>query len=159
MNSRSVNDENVIKGTKRNYGSNRNSGNVNKRNNRNDYEGNGNDGINDGTKRNKQKKYVWYGKNNNSESGNRNQSDCKECNVRKRYNSRDNFGVTYDLSELPSGSFCGNNTAPGNLQHNNNDNGNGNKNINKGHGDYGNRNGSGGAERCKIINKVKCPSK
>ena len=76
----------------------------------------------------------------------------------KRYNSRDDFEVTYNLSELPSGSFYGNNTAAGNLQHNNNDNGNGNKNINKGHGDYGNRNGSGGAERCKIINKVKCPS-
>ena len=168
MNSRNVNDENVIKGTNRNYGSNRNSGNVNNRNNRNDYKGNGNDGINDDTKRNKQKKYVWYGKNSNSESGARNQSNCKECNVRKkrhisrqrvkRYNSRDDLEVTYNLSGLPSGSFCGNNTTPGNLQHNSNYNGNGNKNINNGHGDYGNSNGSGGAERCKIINKVKCPS-
>ena len=76
----------------------------------------------------------------------------------KRYNSRDDFEVTYNFSELPSGSFCGNNSAAGNLQHNSNDNGNGNKNINNGHGDYSNSNGSGGAERCRIINKVKCPT-
>ena len=81
------------------------------------------------------------------------------CRRVKRYNSTDDFEVTYDLSGLPSGSFCGNNTAPDNLKHNNDYNGNGNENINNGHGNHGNSNGSGGAQRCKIINKVKCPKK
>ena len=143
LNRRNVNDRNVIKGNNRNNESDRDSGNVNNKNNGNDYIENGNYNIGNGrinkdTMLNKWKQFVGYGKSQTGESGDRNQqSDCRECNVRKkrhmfrkqakRYNSRDDYEVTYDPSELPFGSFCGNNTAPGNLQHNNNDNGNGNK--------------------------------
>ena len=156
----------------RNNGIKRNSGNMNNRNNRNEFKGNGNGGINENTRLNKWKQFIGYRKIETGEGENRDrnqQSDCKECNnVRKkrhmsrrrvkRYNSREDYEVTYDLSELPFGSFCGDNTATGNLQQNSNNNGNGNKNINNGHGNHGNSNGSGRAERCKIINKVKCPS-